>query len=113
MAKYGTFKYGTGVKYGGTLGVVNLFKANTADPDYAVSPRHIKLTLKHSTGSIWNIDTVRLTYASKAHVIPKYLMAVDRRIKRTKVTLKYSTDEMWAVDSIRLKQRIVNRGPDK
>lgn len=111
MAKYGTFKYGTGVKYGGVLGTTNLFKLNLADPSYAVKPRHIKVTVKYTTGAKWAIDSIRLLYARREHVIPKYLIPVNRRIKRTRVTLKYTTGEFWAIDSLRLVQRIVNQGP--
>ena len=111
MAKYSSFKYGSGVKYGGALGVINLYKLNLADPSNATKPRHIKTTIKYTTGALWTIATIRLLYARSEHVIPKYYVPVNRRIKRTKVTLKYTTGEFWAVDSIRLVQRIANQGP--
>lgn len=113
MAKYNTFKYGTGVKYGGSLNVVELYKINAADPNYAIVARHVKITVKYTGGSIWNVDTIRLLFARRQHVIPKWIIPIDRLIKRTKVTLKYTTDEQWSVDSLRLHQRIVNRGPNK
>lgn len=111
MAQYNTFKYGVGVKYGSPIGVIDLFKVNAADPHYAVAPRHIKVTIKYTGGSIWQVSTIRLIYANKSHVIPKWLIPVNRLIKRTKVTLKYTTDEQWAIDSLRLNQRIKHRGP--
>ena len=113
MAQYSTFKYGSGVKYGGAISTINLYKINTSDPNYAIKPRDIKLTVKHTTGAIWNVDTIRLTYARKEHVIPKWCVPVHRLIKRTKVTMKYTTDELWAIDSIRLKQMIRHRGPSQ
>jgi len=111
MAKYSTFKYGTGVKYGGSLGSSNLFKLNLADPSYAMRPRHIKVIVKHSTGAKWGIDNIRLTYARREHVIPTWIAPVMRDLKRTKVTIKYSTSEFWYIDSLRLKQRIKHKGP--
>ena len=112
MAKYATFKYGTGVKYGGVLGTVNLYKINGNDPSYATTPRHIELDIQYSTSAKWAIDVVRLVYARRQHVLPKWLIPVDRLLKRTEVTLKYSTSEFWAVDSLRLRQRIRHQGPN-
>ena len=92
--------------------MAELYKVNTADPSNAISPRHIKVTLKLTTGALWAINKIYLVYARKAQVIPKWLIVVNRRLKRTKVTLKYTTSELWAVDSIRLRQRLVNQGPN-
>lgn len=93
--------------------MAELYKVNTSDPSTAIAPRHTKVTLKLTTGALWAINTIRLIYARKAHVIGKWYVAVNRRLTRTKVTLKYTSGELWAIDSIRLVQRIVHQGPHK
>jgi hypothetical protein len=111
MAKYSEFQYGSGVKYGGLLSTPDVFKLNMTDPDRAHGLRHIKVTVKYTTGAQWAIDSIRLHYARREHLIPKWIIPVNRLLKRTKVTLKYTTDEMWAIDSLRLHQKIKHRGP--
>ena len=107
MAQYGTFKYGVGVKYGGTVPSIKLFKSAFTDPDKGVVARNVKVSLKYTNnGGLWRIDTVRLMFSRKAHVLPKWLVRVYRNIKRTKVSLKYTANELWRIDAIRLKQRI-------
>lgn len=91
--------------------MAELYKVNTSDPSTAITPRHIKVTLKLTSSALWAINTVRLIYARKAHVIAKWWVGVYRRHTRTKVTLKYTSSELWAIDSIRLVQRLVNQGP--
>lgn len=111
MGKYNTFKYGSGVLYGSKLPVIQLWKVDNNDPDKGVVARHIKTTL-HFTGSgKFTIGTIRLHYARKQHVIPKWWAEVGRNLKRTKVTLNYSGSDLIRVDSVRLKQMIRHRRP--
>ena len=105
------FLYDSGVKYASGLRFEQLYKLNLNDPQLGVKPRHIKVTIKYSSSHKWAVDAIRLIYANREHVIPKYYIPIERRIKRTKVTLKYTSSEAWAVDSLRLKQRITQMGP--
>jgi len=118
MAVYGlnqgdatNFNYDSGIKYGTSLTFEQLYKINFNDPTLGIKPRHIKVTLKATSGHRWSVDSIRLLYANKAHVIPKYWIPIGRLIKRTKVTLKYTSNELWAIDSLRLNQKLTNRGP--
>jgi hypothetical protein len=91
--------------------MAELYKIDTNSPDTGLVARHVKVTLKYTTSELWRIETIRLLWSRRQHVLPKWLVPVNRLLKRTKVTLKYTGSDLWRIDAVRLKQMIKNRRP--
>jgi len=88
-----------------------LWRIDTISPDRGVIARHVKVILKNTVDAAWRIDTIRLIWSRKTHVLPRWLIPVNRLLRRTKVTLKNTVDAKWRIDQIRLKQMIRRRRP--
>lgn len=110
MAKYGSFKYDSGTKYGREVVGTSYYRALCLGDDRGVVARHLQVVFRHTSDTRFRMGDIRARWSRKAHVVPKWLVPVGQMLKRTQVIFKLRCDEAVRIDSIRLKQTIKARG---